>query len=277
MSFKRTIKKEDGMSVMKNTKEKMSRKALEEVVAAALEELTRRRAALAQAEEGCTFAEAKAARGGWSEKRAFRMAEDAVERLEEAVIEAESALREREAELVNCLAESEEASGAASSRWMKAARKRALELGAALQEKREEELSIGKELVALALEAEARTPLKLVARRSQRIVRVEVLDEAIKGLRGEEMSMEFFTARRAAELGKVRIIPSAALELRPEDIEYQQRSVPLPGELEAIRNINLGTPFPSEDAREAFDFNRIEAMLTDNEKAAAVKAVEGGA
>jgi hypothetical protein len=259
------------MGIVKGMKEKTDRKTLEEAVAAARAELAKRQTALAAAEESRTFAEAAAAAGSWSEKRNFRKAEEGIKALEDAVAEAQASLRGLEAELENYMAESAEAGNAASSRWRKAACKRAVELGRILAEKQAEELVIGKELVALVVEAEERAPKKLIARRSQRNVRVEVLDEALRGLHGDQMSMEFFAAKRAS--GKVRIIPSESLELRPEDVEYDRRSVPLPAELEAVRNINLGKPFPSGDAWEEFDFNRIEAMLSESEKKAAVAAV----
>lgn len=265
------------MSVMKNTKEKMSREALEGAVAAARAELAKRRAALAAAEEARMFAEAVAAKGSWIEKRAFRTTEDAVERLEDAVIEAEALLREREAELESYLAESEQTDGAADARWLKIARKRAAELERLDLEKSEEVLSIRKKRVALAIEAARRTPKKLVARRSLRIVRVEVLDEATKAVHGEKMNLEFFTAKRAEKAGKVRIIPDENLTIKPEDIEYQKQDVPLPLELETIRSTDLGRLFPREDANEELSYNRIAATLTENEKVAAVKAVEEGA
>jgi hypothetical protein len=256
------------MSVLKKTDRK-----LEEAVEAARAELARRRDALSKAVESRTLAAAAAGGGGWTEKRGMRRAEEAVERLEDEVAEAEAQLRERESEVEQFMAANEEAGDAASGRWMKAARKRGAEIGRLLAAKQKEVEALGREGAALCIEAERRAPRKLVARRCLRLVRVEVLDEGLKKYYGEEMSMEFFKARRSQEEGKVKIIPDQNLTLAPEDIEYERQDIPLPRELEALRSINIGRIFPSDDAREEISFNAIAATLTEEEIQKAAAAV----
>lgn len=265
------------MNVAKNLKEKTGRKGLEEAVEAARQELTRLRKALDEANIARTSAAIRAEKGSYSERKALRNAEDAFVRLQTEVEETEASLKAAETALVDHMAATEDAGVVAFREWMHKALRRVEKLGAALRKLQEEEIPIAKEMVAVRLETERRAPKKLVARPALRRVQVEVLDEAMKGYVGEKTHMEFFSARRAAKEGKVRIIPDENFVLQPGEVEYEKRDRPLPKGLEIVKAINLGLLFPCEDMREELDFNAIEKLLTPEDIAQAIVRIEGGA
>jgi hypothetical protein len=250
-------------------------KTLKGAIAAAQAELAAKRKELAKAEETRMFAAVAAEKGFAKEKQALRAVEDAVAQLREELAIAERDVRQREIEYERVLVHGEELDGAAYARWTKEVRARVAKDGALLRENQEAGILILKRMAADTLEYERRIPKKLVARRCNRTITVEVLDEGMQAHYGKTTRMPFFNARKEADAGRVRIVPDEKLTLEPSDFEYEERSPPLPADLEAVRHAHLGRFFGESDMRKEITFDAIVLLLEEDEETKAAKTAAG--